>query len=220
MASIVSNQNVVVGASIFRHVVLWAQCAVLIGLGLVVTATPGYAGAPTDSMKTTIDEVLRIVGEDELKRPEKAEERRQRLEQVVEARFDYQEMSRRALGAPWKTLSDQEKQEFVTLFRTLLTNSYADKIETYSGEGVQYLNERTEKGYAEVRTKVLSGKAEIPLDYRLVNKANDWRVYDVVVDGVSLVNNYRGQFTKIIRSSSYVDLVEQLRKKSEKIKAP
>lgn len=220
MASIVKNHNVVVRAPICRRVVFWAQCAVLIGLWLVVAATPGYAGAPTDSMKTTIDEVLRIVGEDELKRPEKAEERRQLLEQVVEARFDYQEMSRRALGAPWKTLSDQQKQEFVTLFRTLLTNSYADKIETYSGEGVQYLNERTEKGYAEVRTKVLSGKAEIPLDYRLINKANDWRVYDVVVDGVSLVNNYRGQFTKIIRSSSYVDLVEQLRKKSEKIKAP
>ena len=220
MASIVKNHNVVVRAPICRRVVFWAQCAVLIGLWLVVAATPGYAGAPTDSMKTTIDEVLRIVGEDELKRPEKAEERRQLLEQVVEARFDYQEMSRRALGAPWKTLSDQQKQEFVTLFRTLLTNSYADKIETYSGEGVQYLNERTEKGYAEVRTKVLSGKAEIPLDYRLINKANDWRVYDVVVDGVSLVNNYRGQFTKIIRSSSYGDLVEQLRKKSEKIAAP
>ena len=105
-------------------------------------------------------------------------------------------MSRRALGAPWNDLSDQEKQEFVVLFRTLLTNSYADKIETYSGEGVQYVNERTEKEYAEVRTKVLSGKQKFPLDYRLMHKSADWRVYDVVVDGVSLVNNYRGQFHK------------------------
>ncbi|MGQ0811792.1 MAG: MlaC/ttg2D family ABC transporter substrate-binding protein, partial [Nitrospiraceae bacterium] len=80
--------------------------------------------------------------------------------------------------------------------------------------------ERTEKDYAEVRTKVVSGKAEIPLDYRLLNKSGDWRVYDVVVDGVSLVNNYRGQFSKIIRSSSYADLVEQLRKKADKIKSP
>lgn len=186
----------------------------------VLSAIPGYAGAPTDSMKSTIDEVLRIVRENELKQPNRADERRRMLERVVEARFDYQEMSRRALGAPWNTLSDQEKQEFVGLFRTLLTNSYADKIETYSGEGVQYLNERTEKEYAEVRTKVQSGKTEIPLDYRLINKANDWRVYDVVVDGISLVNNYRGQFNKIIKSSSYADLVEQLRKKSEKLKAP
>jgi len=220
MAVVEQYSGMMKRAAMCRRVVLMGQSVVLIILWLAFAAAPGYAGAPTDSMKTTIDEVLRIVNENELKQPDKAEERRHMLEQVVEARFDYQEMSRRALGAPWKTLSDQEKQEFVALFRTLLTNSYADKIETYSGEGVQYLNERTEKEYAEVRTKVLSGKTEIPLDYRLMNKANDWRVYDVVVDGVSLVNNYRGQFTKIIRSSSYADLVEQLRKKSEKIKAP
>ncbi len=185
-----------------------------------VVAVPGYAGPPTDSMKSTIDEVLRIVKEKELKQPEKTEKRRHLLEKVVSARFDYTEMSRRALGAPWNQLTDQQKQEFVDLFQTLLTNSYADKVETYSGEGVQYLNERTEKEYAEVRTKVLSGKTEIPLDYRMINRANDWRVYDVVVDGVSLVNNYRGQFTKILRASSYSDLVDQLRKKSDKLKAP
>ncbi|CUS38303.1 MlaC/ttg2D family ABC transporter substrate-binding protein [Candidatus Nitrospira nitrificans] len=189
-------------------------------LCLGVVAVPGYAGPPTDSMKATIDEVLRLVREKELKQPEKAEERRNLLEKVVAARFDYAEMSRRALGAPWNQLTPQQKQEFVELFQTLLTNSYADKVETYSGEGVQYLNELTEKEYAEVRTKVLSGKTEIPLDYRLINKANDWRVYDVIVDGVSLVNNYRGQFSKILRASSYSDLVDQLRKKTDKLKAP
>ncbi|MFO0700380.1 MAG: ABC transporter substrate-binding protein [Nitrospira sp.] len=187
---------------------------------LVVMPVPSEAGAPTAAMKSTIDEVLRIVRDKELKQPAKSETRRHMLETVVAARFDYTEMSRRALGAPWNQLTDQQKQEFVDLFRTLLTNSYADKIETYSGEGVEYLNERTEKEYAEVRTKVLSGKTEIPLDYRLINKAEEWRVYDVVVDNVSLVNNYRGQFTKILRASSYTDLVDQLRKKSDKLKAP
>jgi len=187
---------------------------------LVAIPVPSDAGAPTVAMKTTIDEVLRIVRDKDLKQPAKAEARRQMLETVVSARFDYAEMSRRALGSPWNQLTDQQKQEFVDLFRTLLTNSYADKIETYSGEGVEYLNERTEKEYAEVRTKVLSGKTEIPLDYRLINKAEEWRVYDVVVDNVSLVNNYRGQFTKILRASSYSDLVDQLRKKSDKLKAP
>ena len=190
----------------------------VIGTGLPVSLS--YAGAPTDLMKATIDEVLRILRDKELKEPSRAAERRQQLERVVGARFDYQEMSKRALGAPWNTLSDQEKQEFVALFQTLLTNSYADKIESYSGEGVQYLNERVEKDYAEVRTKVLSGKTDIPLDYRLINRADDWRVYDVVVDGVSLVNNYRGQFTKILRATSYADLVDQFRKKSDKLKSP
>lgn len=197
----------------------WLAMPVLV-VWIGLTLSPAFAGAPTDSMKTTIDEVLRIVQEKELKQPGKSEERRQLLEKVVSARFDYTEMSKRALGAPWNQLTDQQKQEFVDLFRTLLTNSYADKIETYSGEGVQYLNERMEKEYAEVRTKVLTGKTEIPLDYRLMNKTDDWRVYDVVVDGVSLVNNYRGQFTKILRASSYSDLVDQLRKKSDKLRAP
>ena len=198
----------------------WTVVLVVTMIVIACTAVSGYAGVPTDAMKSTIDEVLGIVRDKELKQSEKTDERRKLLEKVVAARFDYTEMSRRALGAPWNQLTDQQKEEFVDLFRTLLTTSYAEKIETYSGEGVQYLNERTEKEYAEVRTKVLSGKTEIPLDYRLINKADEWRVYDVVVDGVSLVNNYRGQFTKILRASSYSDLVDQLRKKSNKIGTP
>lgn len=204
------------GWSVGRVVIGMVCMLVLLG---VVLVQPAVAGGATEAMKSTIDEVLRIVRDKDLKQPGRADERRQRLEQVVGDRFDYEEMSKRSLGAPWNTLSDKDRQEFVTLFKTLLTNSYADKIESYSGEGVQYINERMEKDYAEVRTKVLTGKVEIPLDYRLLNKGTDWRVYDVVVDGVSLVNNYRGQFSKILRSSSYSDLVDQLRKKSEKIKA-
>jgi phospholipid transport system substrate-binding protein len=195
--------------------------AVLAGVLLTgVVTSPAQAGEPTDAMRGTINEVLKIVADKELKQPSKANERRQLLEKVVGERFDYQEMSRRSLGAPWNNLSDKEKQEFVSLFQTLLVNTYADKVESYSGDGVQYVNERTEKDYAEVRTRVLTGKTEIPLDYRLLNKGSAWRVYDVVVDGVSLVNNYRGQFTKILRTSSYADLVDQLRKKSDKIKSP
>ena len=193
-------------------------CLLLLFGGVAVQ--PAVAGEATEAMKSTIDETLKIIKDKDLKQPGKAEERRRRLEQVVGDRFDYQEMSRRALGAPWNTLADKDKEEVVALFRTLLINSYADKIESYSGEGVQYINERTEKDYAEVRTKVLTGKIEIPLDYRLLNKGAVWRVYDVVVDGVSLVNNYRGQFSKILRSSTFADLVDQLRKKSDKTNAP
>lgn len=202
-----------------RAVLIGAMIGLLCLVGMFVPQRSAAGGA-TDAMKATIDEVLRILRDKDLKQPAKSEDRRQQLEKVVGDRFDYEEMSRRALGAPWNQLAAKDKQEFVALFRTLLTNSYADKIETYSGEGVQYVNERTENEYAEVRTKVLTGKTEIPLDYRLLNKAGDWRVYDVVLDGVSLVNNYRGQFSKILRSSSYAELVDQLRKKSDKIKSP
>ena len=211
-----NDQSAAITSRAFGRLVRAILPAMVVGL----LAAPCYAGPPTEAMKTTIEEVLRIIHEKDLKQPAKSEDRRKQLEKTVGARFDYQEMSRRALGAPWNTLTDQQKEDFVSLFQTLLTNSYADKIETYSGEGVQYLTERMEKEYAEVRTKVLSGKTEIPLDYRLINKSDDWRVYDVVVDGVSLVNNYRGQFSKILRASSYSDLVDQLRKKSDKLKAP
>ena len=199
-----------------RAMFLGISLALFFGVGLA--AQTAWAGGATDAMKGTIDEVLRILQDKNLKQPAKSEERRKLLEQVVGERFDYSEMSRRALGAPWAKLSDKEKEEFVGLFQTLLVNSYADKVEAYSGEGVEYINERTEKDYAEVRTKVLTGKTEIPLDYRLLFKASVWRVYDVVVDGVSLVNNYRGQFTKILRSGTFADLLDQLRKKSDKIK--
>jgi phospholipid transport system substrate-binding protein len=199
---------------------------VALGIIWVVLAFPGpavgeaFAGGPTDAMKSMIDEVLKIIRDKELKQPDKTEERRRLLHKTVGDRFDFQEMSRRALGAQWGKLSDAEKQEFVALFRSLLMNSYTEKVETYSGEGVVYVNERTEKDYAEVRTKLMSGKTELPLDYRMINRDNDWLAYDVVVDGVSLVSNYRGQFTKIIQVSSYSDLVDQLRRKSDKIKSP
>jgi phospholipid transport system substrate-binding protein len=178
------------------------------------SAEPG--GAATEAVRSTINEVIRILKDMELKKPGRGEERRLLLEKVIGDRFNYDEMARRSLGAQWNKLSDKERQEFVDLFKGLLSGSYVDKIEGYSGEQVHYLNERLEAEYAEVRTKVASDKTEIPLDYRLLNKSGDWRVYDVVVDGVSLVNNYRSQFTKIIRESSYADLLEKLREKSKK----
>jgi len=206
----------------------FAQLLCVVGLLLLCSwsfiVQDARAGEATEAMKSTIDEVLRIIQDKDLKQPGKSEQRRKLLEKVVGERFDYQEMSFRTLsiseGAPWKNLSEKEKEEFVALFQTLLVNVYADKVESYTGEGVKYINERTEKDYAEVRTKVLTGKTEIPLDYRLLNKGSVWRVYDVVVDGTSLVRNYKDQFKSILRTSTFADLLDQLRKKSDKIKAP
>ena len=172
-------------------------------------------GAATEALKGTINEVIRILSDQGMKKPERAQERRKLLEKVVGDRFNYEEMAKRTLAAQWQKIDEKERAEFVHLFMRLLTNSYADKVEGYSGEQIHYLNERLEGDYAEVRTKAISGKAEIPLDYRLLSKGGDWRVYDVVVDGVSLVSNYRGQFAKIIRTSGYDDLVKQLREKSD-----
>ncbi|MGH7165837.1 MAG: MlaC/ttg2D family ABC transporter substrate-binding protein, partial [Nitrospiraceae bacterium] len=207
-------------ASVRRVGPLVGALTIMAGMAVVFPAQPVAGGPATDAVKSSINEVLQILEDKELKKPGRAEERRRKLEQAVGNRFSYEEMAKRSLGAPWKELNEVERKEFVELFQRLLSKSYAGKIEGYSGEQIQYLNERLAEGYAEVRTRIVSGKTEIPLDYRLLQIAGDWRVYDVVVDGVSLVNNYRGQFTKIIRESSYKGLVEQLRKKSEQINSP
>lgn len=184
--------------------------------GLPLSAS---AASPTEAVKSTITQVIKALEDPELKKPARTEDRRRTLETIIGERFSYSEMAKRALGAQWPKLQDKERKEFIELFQRLLSASYADKIEGYTGEQVFYLSERKEDNYAEVRTRVTSGKAEIPLDYRMISNSDDWRVYDIIVDGVSLVKNYRGQFDKILRESSYTELVEKLRQKVEKPKA-
>jgi phospholipid transport system substrate-binding protein len=194
-----------------------ALAAVLLAVG----SPPAPAAvAPTEAVKRTIDEVIRILDDQEMQRPARLMERRKLLEKVIAARFDYREMAKRTLPTRWKTLTEAEQKEFVELFQSFLSASYADKIEGYAGEQVRYLAERREGDYAEVRTKLTSEKTEIPIDYRLMSKSDDWFVYDVIADGVSLVKNYRSQFDKIIRESGYPQLVEDLRKKSKEAKPP
>ncbi len=195
--------------------------AVLIATMAVLAAVPAAAAvSPTESIKRTIDEVLRILDDVELQRPARLMERRKKLEQVIASRFDYREMAKRSLPKQWKALTAAEQKEFVGLFQSFLSASYADKIEGYSGEQVEYLSERLEGDYAEVRTKIVSEKTEIPIDYRLMGRDGEWFVYDVVADGISLVRNYRSQFDTIIRESGYPELVEELRQKSKEARQP
>jgi phospholipid transport system substrate-binding protein len=189
--------------------------ALLVGL-----PSMSLAATATESVKGTIDKVLHILQDKEMKKADRTEERRRLIEKTIGDRFGWEEMAKRTLGTQWGKMTEKQRQEFVDLFRTLLTNTYIGRIETYSGEQIQYINERLQDGFAEVRTKVSSGKTEFPMDYRMLNKSGDWHVYDIVLDGVSLVANYRGQFGKILHSSGYDDLVEKLRTKSEKITPP
>jgi phospholipid transport system substrate-binding protein len=176
--------------------------------------------APTVVVKNTIDEVIQLVTDEKLKVPDQVSHRRRLLEETIGKNFDFEEMAKRSLAVHWKSRNASEHREFVTLFQKLLSNTYAGKIENYSGETVNYRKERLKDGYAEVQTNMDSAKTEISLDYRLILKGSHWRVYDVVVNGVSLVKNYRSQFDRIIHRSSYEDLVTTLREKSNEITAP
>jgi phospholipid transport system substrate-binding protein len=165
-------------------------------------------------VRSTLAEVFHILEDETLKDPAKLIPRRHMLEEVIASRFDYAEMSKRALAAFWIPLTAGERAEFVELFKSFLSDRYAEKIESYSGEQIFYLSERTEGNYAEVRTELRSSKVAIPMDYRLHGKDGTWQAYDLIVDGVSLVKNYRSQFEQIIRSSSYQDLVRRLRERT------
>ena len=170
--------------------------------------------SPTEVVRSTLTEVFRILEDEKLKDPAKLIPRRHMLEEVIASHFDYTEMSKRALAAHWVPLTTGERAEFVELFKSFLSDRYAEQIEGYSGQQVFYLTERIEGNYAEVQTELRSSKVEIPMDYRLHMKDGTWHAYDLIVDGVSLVKNYRSQFEKIIHTSSYQELIRRLRERT------
>ena len=169
--------------------------------------------SPTGSVKRAILDVLSILGDEALRQPGRAEERRDQIEQVIRHRANYQQMSQRCLGGPWMTLREAEQQEFVGLFVQLLRDAIANRIDQYYGEQVFYLFEKREGGFAEVRTNLIGPKVDTLLDFRLENHSGNWLVYDVVIDGSSMVRNYRTQFNQIIRDDSYTGLVERMRQR-------
>jgi phospholipid transport system substrate-binding protein len=181
---------------------------------VVIAAASSGTESPTEAVRGTVSRVLSILEDSALKDPAKLIPRRRMLEEVIASRFDYAEMSKRALAADWTPLTEVQRAEFVELFKRFLSDRYAEKIEGYSGEQVVYLSERIEGTYAEVRTELRSDKTTIPMDYRLFLKEGRWHAYDIIVDGVSLVKNYRSQFQKIIRESSYQELVKKLRERT------
>ena len=177
-------------------------------------AVPVLAGKPTDHIKVTVDKVIAILTDPELKVPEKADERRRLIRRTADEIFYWQEMARRSLAIHWKKRTDEEKKEFVPLFADLLERTYMNRVEDYSGENVRFDGEKIKGKYSLVSATVFTSKnEEIPVKYRLKKKGDEWLIYDVSIEGVSLVNNYRTQFNSIILKSSYEDLVEKLKEK-------
>ncbi len=186
---------------------------------LVLLPSRARAGEPTDVVKKTTDAVLDILRNKELKKPEKTAQRRALIRKTVSERFDFAEMAKRSLAQNWKKRTPDEQKEFVALFTDLVENTYITKIEKYQDEKIFYTGERVEGPYAQVKTNVETSKGiETPIEYRLMREGNQWMAYDVIIEGVSLVNNYRNQFNSILRSSSYEELVKRLKNKA--IKSP
>jgi phospholipid transport system substrate-binding protein len=198
----------------------WATLGSLLLTGCVAVS---WAGEPLDKIRQTVDAVLAVLADEALKAPERAQERRTKMRQAVLERFGFEEMARRALGRHWQKLTPPERKDFVTLFGDLLERAYIDKIESYGGsvKNVRYTKETIDQdGYASVRSEIVNPRdLNVDIEYRLLQRDRNWEVYDVVIEGVSLVNNYRTQFSKIIHESSYAALVKQMELKLEREKA-
>lgn len=183
-----------------------------------VTRVAPIEFSPTESVKSTITDLLSILGNEALKEPGRSVERRQQIEQVIRHRVNYEQMAQRSLGGPWTKLNDTERQEFVGLFVQLLRDTFANKIDQYYDEQIFYRFERREGSFAEVRTNLIGPKVDTALDFRLENHSGDWLVYDVVIDSASIVRNYRTQFNRIIRDNTYAGLVEKLQQRALVVK--
>ena len=174
----------------------------------------------TDEVKKVVDEVIRIVTNKDLKKPQNARERRAEMKKAIGSIFDYGQMTKLSMGIHSKDRNPAEQKELVKLFETLLENSYATKMNRSDDEKIIYLKEDVEGDYAEVSSRVITEKGdEFSLVYRLGKEGNKWMVYDVVIDGMSLVSNYRSQFNRIIEEQGYNELIKKLQTKSEEIKA-
>jgi len=197
------------------------SCVVGMGLAwlLVLAAAGGaWAGAPTDQLRGAIDRVIKTLDNPALKGDSKVGERRTAVRKIANDIFDFGEIARRSLGRHWQGRTDKEREEFISLFGDLLERSYISKIELYGGEKILYTNERMDAEVAVVSTKIITKNGtEVPIDYRLLRRGDRWLVYDISIEGVSLVSNYRTQFNKIIQTTSYGELVKKMRAKQDEV---
>lgn len=192
--------------------------ASLIVASVQIIPKAASAGVPTEEIKATVDKALLVLKNPQLKTVGKAPERRAQLKQILFARFDFTEMARRSLGSNWRRRTPKEQAEFVHLFTDLLEHAYTETIESYTNEKIVYLGDKVDGNYAEVRSKIITSQGqEFAIDYRTHLVGHEWRVYDVIIENVSMVNNFRSQFNRVISHDSYNELVRRLKEKQSDV---
>lgn len=186
------------------------------GAALPVPAAQAQTG-PTETMRQAVDDILTILRDSDYDGEDAKNAQREALKERIAKMFAWDQLSMRAVGAHWKKFSDQEKEQFQDAFATLLGNTYLDRIQAYTDEKVEFTGERDgNKGKVEVQTKVVTDTKEIPLHYRVTETPDGWRVYDVIIEGVSLVKNYRSQFNEMLIKGSPADVIANIQSKNTK----
>jgi len=186
--------------------------AAAILLGLVLVATPVRAGAPTDQLREYSDQVIRVLDDPALQ----PKDRRAAVRKIAHEIFDVAETAKRALARHWQARTQVEREEFTQIFADLLESTYIARMDQYGGERIRYISETIDGDKAVVRAKVITKKGtEVPVESRLLRRGERWLIYDVLIENVSLIANYRAQFDKIVRTSSYEELVRRLKSKRD-----
>ena len=183
------------------------------GFTLAFNATSFAGNAPIDVVRTSVDAVLAILDNEQLN----YEDKRTQISVIVKERFDFRAMSQRTLATNWKNTTDEEKDKFVDLFSQLIENSYVGKIESYTNERVDYPGEKVSGRKAVVETLIITSSADIPVDYRLYQKGDQWLVYDVIIEGVSLISNYRSSYQEIMKKEGFDGLLAKMQEKIDEL---
>ncbi len=192
------------------------RCSIVMASLILAVGVAGgvWAGMPADQVRLQIERIVKVLADPGLKRPGHEHVRHAAVGKIVEETFDLGEMTRRTLGPHWQSLTEAERAEFVTLFGDLLDRAYFSRIAAYNGEKITVLGDSIDGELATVRTRIVTQQGvEVPVDYRMLHRGDRWVVYDVSIEGVSLVANYRAQFNRIIQTSSYQALVDKLKAK-------
>jgi phospholipid transport system substrate-binding protein len=182
----------------------------------------GASVAPLEQIRGTVEEILAVMRDEVLSVPAQKDERRAKLLVLVDERFDFAEMAKRSLGRNWKVRTSEERTEFQDLFSDLMKNTYIGRIEAYSDEKIEYTKEifsRNKSDRARVYTKILKNGHEIPINYSLMKNGDEWLVYDVIIEGVSLVRNYRIEFARILNKEKFPGLVRRMQEKTKRNEA-
>jgi len=188
--------------------------AVLVVAAIFLLTPPVFGGVPLDVVQTNVSKVFEVLRDPKLKAPSMKEAKKEKLRVIYYGMFDEVELAKRTLARNWNKLNDAQRREFVQLFHHVLEKTYADRILAYSNEKVVYVKEIPLTGnQVEVQTKIITASKEVPISYRVIQLGGNWKVYDVVIENISLVMNYRTQFNDILAKNTPEQLLDILRKK-------
>jgi len=193
---------------------VWLSLSVVAGLILLGSGQSASAGEPTEAIRGAVNQGVDILKNAKLDSQKNRAQIIDRLRQIVYPLFDFNEMAMRSLGQNWRPLNPQQRKEFVSLFTALLEKTYADQIDLYDGQKVVYTGESVDNEYAQVDSRIFDKNGQTySVVYRLHRVDGKWRIYDVVAENISLVNNYRAQFNRVIAKSSFEELLKSMKQK-------